>query len=68
MGVDVVPDVRRVRDQLGLTQEDFATRFGFSVAAVRDGEQGRNMPSASARILLKVIAWAPEVVEAALAA
>lgn len=59
-------DVRRIRDALGLSQSAFAARFGFSTAAVRDWEQRRRRPEASARVLLTVIANEPEAVERAL--
>jgi putative transcriptional regulator len=45
-------DVAAIRAKLGLTQKEFATRFGFSKGAIRDCEQGRKVPEA-ARILLK---------------
>jgi putative transcriptional regulator len=50
-----------------MTQEAFARRFGFSVAAVRDWEQGRRHPEQAARILLLVIDYNPTVVSEALA-
>lgn len=55
-------DVAAIRARLGLTQEKFAARFGFSKGAVRDWEQGRKVPEASARILLKIIEKRPDVV------
>jgi putative transcriptional regulator len=55
-------DVAAIRAKLGFTQEAFAARFGFSKGAVRDWEQGRKVPEASARILLKVIDKRPDVV------
>lgn len=55
-------DVAAIRSKLGLTQEAFAARFGFSKGAVRDWEQGRKFPEASARILLKVIEKRPDIV------
>ena len=55
-------DVAAIRAKLGLTQEVFAARFGFSKGAVRDWEQGRKVPEASARILLKVIEKRPDIV------
>jgi len=61
-------DVRAIRDKLGLSQEAFAARFGFSAAAVRDWEQGRRRPEAAARVLLLVIAREPKAVLRALAA
>ena len=59
-------DVRAIRRRIGLTQPAFAARFGFSVGAVRDWEQGRKRPEASARVLLTVIDKAPEAVMKAL--
>ncbi|TCS12327.1 helix-turn-helix domain-containing protein [Caulobacter sp. BK020] len=61
-------DVRAVRKQLGLSQSQFAARFGFSTSAVADWEQGRRRPEAAARTLLMVIAREPEAVERALSA
>jgi putative transcriptional regulator len=56
-------DVKAIRAQTGLSQSGFANRFGFSAAAIKEWEQGRRQPEASARILLLVIAKRPEVVE-----
>jgi putative transcriptional regulator len=61
-------DVKALRARLGLSQAAFAARYGFSVAAVRDWEQGRRRPEASARVLLTVIDREPEAVERALSA
>jgi putative transcriptional regulator len=60
-------DVKAIRARLGISQAAFAHRFGFSAAAVRDWEQNRRQPEASARILLTVIDREPEAVERALA-
>jgi len=56
-------DVKAIRQKLGLSQEMFALRFGFSPAAVRDWEQGRRQPEQAARVLLMVIDEAPQTVE-----
>lgn len=61
-------DVRAMRKRLGLTQAAFAARFGFSTAAVRDWEQKRRRPEASARVLLTVIDREPDAVQRALSA
>ncbi len=61
-------DVKAIRTKLGLSQETFALRFGFSPAAVRDWEQRRRQPEQAARTLLLVIAHNPEAVTEALAA
>ncbi|MDB5439175.1 MAG: transcriptional regulator, family [Caulobacteraceae bacterium] len=59
-------DVRSIRKGLGLTQEKFATGFGFSVGAVRDWEQDRSNPDPATRVLLRVIEREPEAVRRAL--
>jgi putative transcriptional regulator len=59
-------DVVAIRKRLGLTQDAFAARFGFSHGAVRDWEQQRRQPEASARVLLTVIDREPEAVRRAL--
>jgi putative transcriptional regulator len=57
-----VPEVKRLRWQLGLTQETFAERYGIPVATVRDWEQGRSSPDATARSFLRAIAKGPKQV------
>ena len=61
-------DVRAIRSRTGLSQANFAKRFGFTTSAVREWEQGRRQPEAAARVLLLVIASKPEVVDEVLAA
>jgi putative transcriptional regulator len=61
-------DVRTLRRRLGLSQAEFAHRFGFTVARVRDWEQGRSVPDGSTRAYLLVIEREPEAVARALAA
>ena len=61
-------DVRAIRAKLGLSQQAFANRFGFGLAAVRDWEQHRRVPEQAARVLLLVIARDPRVVDQAIAA
>lgn len=55
-------DVRRVRKGLGLTQSEFAERFGFSLGAVRHWEQGRRLPEPGTKTLLRLIDEHPELV------
>ena len=63
-----LPDVRAIRRKLGLSQKEFAGRFGFSVRTVQEWEQGRAVPDRPARILLRVIEQSPKAVERAVAA
>jgi DNA-binding transcriptional regulator YiaG len=60
-------DIRELRERLGLTQDQFALRFGLEVDAVRNWEYGRREPDAAARSYLTVIERDPEAVQAALA-
>ena len=48
---------------VGLSQAQFATKFGFPPATLRNWEQGRARPDAPTRVLLAVIAKHPEAVE-----
>lgn len=59
-------DVKSIRQRMGLTQEAFAVRFGFSVRTLRDREQGRKQPEPNSRVLLQVIDKEPEAVLRAL--
>jgi putative transcriptional regulator len=56
-------DVRKVRLKMGLSQAQFATKFGFPPATLRNWEQGRSHPDAPMRVLLAVIENHPEAVE-----
>lgn len=59
-------DVSALRQRMGMTQEQFAARFGFSVATLRHWERGDRTPQGAALVLLNVIKHAPEAVQAAL--
>ena len=59
-------DVKAIRKKLGMTQRQFANRFGFAYDALRDWESHRRQPERAARVLLTVIDHRPEAVEAAL--
>ncbi|MCG8273507.1 helix-turn-helix domain-containing protein [Aquamicrobium sp. NLF2-7] len=61
-------DVRAIRRQTGLSQKEFAARYGFSFGRIRDWEQGRSPVDAPSRILLTIIRNEPEAVERALSA
>lgn len=60
-------DVRRLRERLGLTQEQFALRFGLELDAVRNWEYRRREPDAAAKSYLTVIEKDPKAVQEALA-
>ncbi len=48
-------DVKELRLRVGMTQEQFAARFGFSVATLRHWERGDRAPGGPALVLLNVI-------------
>ncbi|HWE51045.1 MAG TPA: type II toxin-antitoxin system MqsA family antitoxin [Bryobacteraceae bacterium] len=56
-------DVSQVRRDMGLSQTQFALKFGFPPATLRNWEQGRVRPDTPTRVLLAVIAKHPESVE-----
>ena len=60
--------VRALRTRLGLSQAQFALRFGFTIDTVQQYEQGRRTPSGPASTLLRVIDADPEAVMRALRA
>jgi transcriptional regulator with XRE-family HTH domain len=61
-----VAPVKRIRWQLGLSQEDFARRFEIPIGTVRDWEQGRSRPDRAAAAYLKIIGSDPASVGRAL--
>ena len=61
-------DVKAIRGRLGLTQQQFATRFGFNITTLRHWEQGRRVPDGTARAYLRVIDREPQAVQKALRA
>lgn len=61
-----VPRVKIIREALGLTQEEFATRFHIPIGTLRDWEQERKTPDQTARAYLTVVAREPDIVRRAL--
>lgn len=55
-------DVKAVREQTGLTQEQFAATFAISLGALRHWERGDRKPRGTALVLLSVIAREPRAV------
>ena len=62
-----VLDVRKLRERLGLTREQFAARYGLEIETVRNWETGKREPDMTARSYLRAIANAPLQVEQAYA-
>jgi putative transcriptional regulator len=59
-------NVADLRQRLSLTQEQFAARFGFSVATLRHWERDDRSPSGASLVLLNVIDRNPTAVLQAL--
>lgn len=58
-----VSPVKVLRQQLGMTQVEFAEAFGLPVSTLRDWEQHRSTPDAPARALLRAIQREPETMQ-----
>lgn len=52
--------IRQLRQKLGLSQADFATRFGIPLANIRQYEIGRTMPPPAVQSYLRVIEARPD--------
>jgi putative transcriptional regulator len=59
-------DVKAIRAKSGLSQSQFARRFGLSTRTLQDWELGRAQPPSVVRAYLTVIDRFPETVEKAL--
>ena len=59
-------DVKAIRAKSGLSQSEFARRYGFNVRTVQEWELGRTEPPSAIRAYLTVIDRFPETVERAL--
>ena len=68
VAVPATVDVAGIRRKLGLSQNNFALRFGFTVKSIRNWEQGERQPNGAERAYLRVIDRKPEAVEEALRA
>jgi putative transcriptional regulator len=56
------PNVKRIRSNYKLSQNEFAALMGISVKTLRNWEQGRRAPEGAARVLLQVAANHPDVI------
>lgn len=60
------PDVRAIRERLGLSQSRFAAMIGVSARTLQNWEQKRREPEGPAKALLRVVDRSPQVVLEAL--
>ena len=59
--VVTAPDAKAVREQLGLSQSEFARLMRVSVKTLQNWEQHRRNPTGPAAALLKIMSSAPDV-------
>jgi DNA-binding transcriptional regulator YiaG len=60
-------DVRAIREDMHMSQEQFALEFGLELATLRNWEQHRSEPDTAARNFLVTVARNPNAVRQALA-
>lgn len=53
--------VRKMRNKLGMSQDEFGKTFGIPASSIRQYEIGRYMPPPAVRAYLKVIEAEPEM-------
>lgn len=63
-----IPDVKSIRRQTGMTQEQFASRCHISVNTLRHWERGDRQPHGPALALLHLVERNPQLVMETLAA
>ena len=54
------PEVKAIRERLGVSQDKFAMILGVSKRTVENWEQGRRHPTGPARSLLRIVEADPE--------
>jgi len=59
-------DVKKIRQKLELSQDKFALFFGISKRTLQEWEQNKRKPSIASMNFLKVVDYAPDVVQKAL--
>lgn len=55
------PDVKLVREQVGLSQTEFAQMMRVSVKTLQNWEQHRRTPTGPAAALLKIVSTSPDL-------
>ncbi len=63
-GFTRIPNVKKLREKLGMTQDEFASAYRIPLGTLRDWEQRRKFPDAPARAYLLVIERDPKAVAA----
>ncbi len=60
------PSIKAVRNELQLSQSEFALMIGVSISTLQNWEQGRRKPDGPAKALLKVASKNPKAIMEAL--
>lgn len=55
------PDVKAVREQIGLSQSEFARLMRVSIKTLQNWEQHRRSPTGPAAALLNIVVTAPDL-------
>lgn len=55
------PDVKAVREQIGLSQREFALMMRVSIKTLQNWEEHRRRPTGPAAALLKIVLTAPDI-------
>jgi putative transcriptional regulator len=53
-------NIKYIRNKLNLSQEAFASSFGFTVHQIKNWEQGRSQPHGGLKTYLGLIGYDPE--------
>jgi putative transcriptional regulator len=59
--IDAAKYAKRVRERIGLSQQEFSNRIEVSLETIRNWEQGKRSPTGAAKALLKILDRAPEI-------
>lgn len=55
------PDAKAIREQIGLSQSEFAQLMQVSIKTLQNWEQHRRNPTGPAAALLKIVLTAPDI-------
>jgi putative transcriptional regulator len=58
-----MPDVKSVREEQGMTQQQFAQTYRIPLATLKNWEQGRRDPDSTIGAYMQVIAARPAMVQ-----
>lgn len=56
------PDIKMIRETIGYSQAKFAALIGVNIRTLQNWEQGHRHPTGPAKVLLRLVQTAPELV------